>query len=312
MQLAAEEQFALSQQPSGVVVITDKQRAERQKGIFSSDVPRIMSGDSVRVALEKMGEVEPENLDDVPEIQLGNLIEPRILDAYEKANGTVLTRSPDTMRHAIHPWLGAHLDALGQGELVEAKSVGWYNRNQWGEPGTDQVPDRILWQVQEQLAVAQLPLAKVPVCFLSEAALVAFATGNPLPIEVYVIPADRDIEAYIVERCGKVWKHIEERTLPEPESPTDARLLYRKDNGQAIEADEGIAGVHLALMDIRAQIKRDEALEDEMIAEIQSFMREASELRFQRRTLATWKMTKDSAGYTVGPKPGYRKFLPKA
>ena len=293
-------------------MINEKQKAERQKGIFSSDVARIMSGDGVRVALEKMGEVEPENLDDVPEVQLGNLIEPKILDAYEKANDVVLTRSLDTMRHPVHPWLGAHLDAIGQGVIVEAKSVGWYNRNQWGEPGTDQIPDRVLWQVQEQLAVARLPIANVPVCFLSEAALVAFATGNPLPIEVYVIPADRDIEAYIVERCGKVWKHIEERTLPEPETPTDARLLYRKDNGQAIEADEGIAGVHLALMELRGQIKRDEMLEAEMIAEIQAFMREASELRFQRRTLATWKMTKDSAGYTVGPKPGYRKFLPKA
>ena len=293
-------------------MINEQQKRARNTGIFSSDTARIMNGDGVRLVLEKMGEIEPENLDDVPEVKLGNLIEPHILDVFEKQEGVALTRSPDTMRHQAHAWMGAHLDATATGMVVEAKSVGWYNRREWGDPGSDQIPDKFLWQIQHQLAVAQLPLAKVPVCFLSEAALVAFATGNPLPIEVYVIPADRDIEAYIVERCGKVWKHIEERTLPEPETPTDARLLYRKDNGQAIEADEGIAGVHLALIELKAQIKRDENLEAEMIAEIQAFMREASELRFQRRTLATWKMTKDSAGYTVGPNPGYRKFLPKA
>src|SRR3989442_1187016 len=181
-------------------MITERQKQERKNGIFSSDVPRIMSGDSVRVALEKMGELEPENLDAIPEIQLGRLIEPRILDAYEARESVILTRSPDTMRHPAHAWLGAHLDACSPAELVESKSVGWYNRNLWGEPGTDEVPDRVLWQVQEQLAVARLPLAKVPVCFLTEAALVAFATGNRLPIEVYVVPADADLEAYIVER----------------------------------------------------------------------------------------------------------------
>ena len=56
---------------------------------------------------EKMGEIERENLDDVPEIQLGNLIETRILDTYEAAHGGILKRSPDTMRHHEHKWLGA-------------------------------------------------------------------------------------------------------------------------------------------------------------------------------------------------------------
>lgn len=292
-------------------MITDKQRAERQKGIFSSDVPRIMAGDGVRVALEKMGELERENLDDVPEIQLGNLIEPRILDAYEAMESIVLTRSPDTMRHPTHAWLGAHLDAISPIELVESKSVGWYNRGLWGSPGTDEVPDRVLWQVQVQMAVARLPLAKVPVCFLTEAALVAFATGNPLPIEVYVVPADADLEAHIVERCGKVWQHIVAHTLPEPETPRDARLLYRKDSGAVIEADDAIAATHAQLLTAQAEEKAAKSRADDLKAQIQAFMKEASEIRFNGRTLATWKLTKDTAGYTVGPKPGYRKFLPK-
>jgi len=294
------------------MTITDKQRAERQKGIFSSDVPRIMAGDGVRVALEKMGELERENLDDVPEVQLGNLIEPRILDAYEAQESVKLERSIDTMRHPEHAWLGAHLDAREPGRLiVESKSVGWYNRNLWGSPGTDEVPDRVLWQVQEQLAVARLPLAKVPVCFLTETALVAFATGNPLPIEIYVVPADADLEAYIVERCGKVWQHVEARTLPEPETPRDARLLYRKDSGAVIEADDATVATHAALLDVQTQEKAAKERAHELKAQIQAFMKEASEIRYRGRTLATWKLTKDSAGYTVGPKPGYRKFLTK-
>ena len=265
----------------------------------------------MRVALEKMGEVEPENLDAIPEIQLGRLIEPRVLDAYVANGGRLLTRSPDTMRHPVHNWLGAHLDGFTTDAVVEAKSVGWYNRREWGEPGTDEIPDKVLWQVQEQMAVARLPLAKIPVCFLSEAALVAFATGNPLPIEVYVVPADAQLEAYIVERCGKVWEHIKARTLPEPETPQDARLLYRKDTGAVIEATPEIAALHIDLLRLRAIGKTAESEEDDLKAQIQAFMQDASEMRYKGQTLATWKLTKDSAGYTVGPKPGYRKFLPK-
>jgi hypothetical protein len=292
-------------------MINEKQRLARSTGIFSSDVPRIMAGDGVRVALEKMGELPRENLDDVPEIQLGNMIEARILDTYEAQHGGLVKRSPDTMRHPQHQWLGAHLDGFTLNEIVEAKSVGWYNRRDWGEPGTDEVPDRVLWQVQEQLAVARLPIAKVPVCFITEAALVAFATGRPLPIDVYVIPADADLEAYIVERCGKVWQHVEARTLPEPEAPRDARLLYRKDSGAIVEATTEMVSLHTKLVQSLAAEKAAKAQAEELKAQLQAFMKEASELRYGGRALATWKLTKDSAGYTVAPKPGYRKFLTK-
>jgi YqaJ-like recombinase protein len=292
-------------------MINAKQLAERKNGIFSSDVPRIMAGESVRLALEKLGKIEPEDLSEVPQVQLGNLIEPRILDAYEAAHGGILKRSPDTLRHPRHSWLGAHLDGFNLGEVIEAKSVGSYNRPQWGEPGTDEVPDRVLWQVQEQLAVAQLPIAKVPVCFLTEKALVAFATGRPVPIDVYVVPADADLEAYIVERCGKVWEHIQAGTAPELETPIDARLLYQKDSGKIVEADKATVIAHAELLEALAAEKASGDKADLLKAKIQAFMKEASELRYQGKTLATWKLTKDSAGYTVGPKPGYRKFLTK-
>lgn len=292
-------------------MITDAQRLARKSMIGSSDVPRIMAGDGVRVALEKMGELEPDNLDDVPEIQLGNLIEPRILDAFEALESIRLERSIDTIRHPQHAWLGAHLDARSPGLVVESKSVGWYNRNLWGSPGTDEVPDRVLWQVQEQLAVARMPIAKVPVCFLTEAALVAFATGNPLPIEVYVIPADADLEAYIVERCGKLWQHVEAKTLPEPETPQDARLLYRKDTGAIVEADDGLVEIYKSLLNIRDQKKAIEKAEDDAKAKLQAFLKDASELRYHGMTLATWKKEKDRAAYTVAARDGSRKFLIK-
>jgi predicted phage-related endonuclease len=292
-------------------MITNEQRERRSTGIFSSDVPRIMAGEGVRVALEKLGQIERENLDDVPEVQLGNLIEPRILDAFEAQHGRLEVRSPDTLRHPSYQWLGAHLDGWTATEVVEAKSVGWYKINEWGEPGSDEVPDRVLWQVQEQMAVCKLKVAKVPVCFLTEAALVAYATGNPLPIEVYVIPGDADLEAYIIERCGKVWQHVEAKTLPEPETALDARLLYKRDSGAVIEADETVFAAYQALVNVREELKGVEKAKDELSGKLQLFMREASEIRYQGKTLVTWKKEKDRAAYTVAAREGSRKFLVK-
>ncbi|MCU1282319.1 MAG: putative phage-related protein [bacterium] len=292
-------------------MITDAQREARKNGIFSSDVPRIMAGDGVRVALEKLGELERENLDDVIEIQIGNLVEPRILDAYEAQHGRLVVRSPDTLRHPVHTWLGAHLDGIGDSLAVEAKTVGWYMRREWGAPGSDEVPDRVLWQVQEQLAVTRMPLAHVPVCFIDEKSLKELLTGKLPPIEIYVIPADRDLEAYIVERCGKVWRHVEARTLPDPETPTDARILYRKDTGLAVEADDTLAEEYKRLVKARAHKAAAEALEDEAKARLQAFMKDASELRYCGKTLCTWKKEKDRDAYTVSARPGSRKFLIK-
>lgn len=291
-------------------MITDAQREERKNGIFSSDCPRIMMGDSVRVALEKMGEIARENLDDVPQIQLGNMIEPRILDAYEAEYGALSVRSPDTMRHREHDWLGAHLDGYRETVIVEAKSVGWYNRAEWGDGG-DEVPDRVLWQVQEQCAVVGLPQAHVPVCFLTEEALVAFATGRPLPINVFVIPADHELEAFIVEKCGKVWRHIQSRTLPDPEKPVDVRLLYRKDTGLVVEADDAVLLDYAALLVAKENLKKAEVAEDAAKAKLQAFMKDAAEVRYRGKTLATWKKEKDRAAYTVAAREGSRKFLLK-
>lgn len=292
-------------------MITDKQRTERQSGIFSSDVPRIMKGDGVRLVLEKLGELERENLDDVVEVQLGNLVEPRILDAYEARHGQMTVRSPDTMRHPVHTWLGAHLDGLLPSKVIEAKSVGWYKRQEWGEPGSNEIPDRVLWQVQEQMLVTGCSVCEIPVCFIDEKSLKDLLTGKLPPIEIYVMSAERELQEYIVERCGRVWQHVQAKTLPDPEKPIDARLLYRKDTGEIVEADEAIVAVHAELLVQRSAEEAVKARVDELKAQIQAFMRDASELRFGGRTLVTWKKEKDRAAYTVAAREGSRKFLIK-
>ena len=136
-------------------MITEKQKQQRTLGLFSSDAPRLMMGEGVQLWLEKTGQVEPENLDDNPRVQLGNVLESVILMAASTTLDKVVLSPPNTFYHPEHSRLGAHLDGVVNDEptVVEAKAVSAYikDREGWGEPGTDEVPDKVIWQVQHQL-----------------------------------------------------------------------------------------------------------------------------------------------------------------
>ena len=302
-------------------MITEAQRERRKTGIFSSDVPRIMNGNGVLVALEKMG-AEPEaNYDDVIEVEIGQLIEPAILDAYAELEKVDFIRSPDTIRHPVHQWLGAHLDGLWPGVLdIDSKAVGWYRRSLWGDGG-DEIPDDVMWQVQEQMLVAGVNLAKVPVCFINEESLKHLliwmrdvSLGNPPklpPITVFTISADAELQDHIIQRAGYVWHCVENMEYPLPEKPSDIRLIYKKDTGYAVEATEEIAALWeqaLAAQAIKSAADKEEA---RLKFQIQEFMKDAAELRHNGRTLATFKTNTGRAGYTVEPVEPFRSFLLK-
>jgi len=311
-------------------MITKEQRERRKKGIFASDVSRIFSGDSVPLAMEKLGQKEPADLDDVVEVQLGQIIEPKVLDAYEQQYPALsYERSPDTMFHPEHPWFGAHLDEvaiqLEQRINTECKTVGWYKRSDWGDGG-DEIPLRVLWQVQAQMAVSRIRTTHIPVCFINEEALKLLLTGKLPPIKVFVVPADVELEYAIIERASYVWNCIQEERLPRPERLSDFQLVYPKDNGTIVEAEDFIVETHSSLMKTKQEIKE---LEEKVSASeliIKSFMKDASHLMHNGQILATWKKDRDGEQlnkellaqdepelyqqYLI-PRIGSRKFLPK-
>lgn len=312
------------------MAITEEQKERRKKGIFASDAAQIMEGEGVRIALEKMGLAEPQNFDDNMEIEIGNLLEPKIMDAYELIKEPLgFERSPDTAMHPQHTWLGAHLDAIVDDVNVikncEIKTCGGYNRKFWGDGG-DEVPDRVLFQTQVQMAVAGIQETDVAVAFVNENALKCLLTGRPLPITIFTIAADEELQAYIIEKSKRIWDCIENNTLPEAEKFSDAKLLYGKASGEIIEADQEMLDEYLALLSTKQTLARIEEEKEQRELKIKSWMKNASELRSGGKTIITWRNDKDS--FTLDkksltekhpkivkkfliPKSGARKFLLK-
>lgn len=315
------------------MAITPDQRERRKEGIFASDISRIMTGQSVQLVLEKMGEFEFEVDESTTlEMEVGNVIEGRILDAYalERPDATLIRESVELeFFHKQFEWFGCHPDARAvfpyQTIGIEAKAIGDYNRREWGDGG-DEVPTKILWQALAQMAVTDDPVTEIPVCFLNAAALKMLLTGRLPPIVIFRVESDQELQQYIIERSQEIWNCVQTRELPAAETLLDVQLLYRRDSGTVLEADEETLQVYKDLIKARALKDTASAMEDAAALLIKSYMKDASELRFKGNLLATWKKDRDSEQLDkaalierfpkatkkyMKPRIGARKFLPK-
>ena len=111
--------------------------------------------------------------------------------------------------------MAANFDALvvGASEAVEAKTTGIIqplNRSEWGEPGSDEVPERIIVQCQHQMAVLpEIQLVWVPVLMGGVGFRLYSVDRNPELIE--------SLETIEVD----FWKKYVEAKVPPPdELPT--------------------------------------------------------------------------------------------
>jgi len=308
-------------------MITSEQKARRAKGIFASDAAYIMTGKGVEIALQKLGEIEAPDLDDVPSVMLGNVLEAPVLDAYEREVGHSIIRSPDTILHPQFSWFGCHLDGLNeaQNRVVEAKAYSAFNRGSWGDPYTDQVPVERMWQCMAQMAITGATQADIPVCFVNEAALVQFLTKGTVPIDIYVIPRNEELISYMLDECGKVWASVEAGQLPAPVNVGDAELIYRKaSKGKVVEANDQMLELYNALGGMRTSLKLAEDNKAVIESQLKALMADAEELRFGGKVLATWKNNKDGETFDkdafktthpdiyqqfTKPKAGARPFL---
>jgi hypothetical protein len=285
-------------------MINNEQRQRRANGIFASDVARIMTGEGVRVTLEKMGEVEPADLDGVLSVELGNILEKPVLDAYEREKTPLsLIRSPDTILHKDLTWLGCHLDAKAihtdREIVVESKAFSVFNKSEWGEPGTDEVPLKIMWQTMAQMAVTGAASADVPITFVNEKVLAEFLARGTVPIEIYTIPRNEDLVEFLIAESRKVWDCVETKTLPEPVNVGDAEMIWRKSTKAVAEADDEIYAAYLELGQARAAMDAAEARKGIAEMKIKSFMKDAGELYFKGKKLATWNSNKDGTKFDL-------------
>lgn len=177
--------------------------AQRRTGITGTDVSAILGinpwASPLDIWLDKRGQAEPkaENM----AMRLGNLLEPVVATLYAEETGATLI-DPGFLRHQARGWhigtpdrvtIHKDDDRLGQwGTLIEIKTA--RSGNEWGDPGTDQIPRHYLTQVAWYLALTELQVAHVAVLI------------GASDYRRYEVQRDLDLESVLIEQCRRFWE----------------------------------------------------------------------------------------------------------
>ena len=274
----------------------------RPHGIGGTDIGAILGLSPYKTPLELWSELvsgeQPADRDLI-HLRFGQHAESFIASEYERATDLFTAIHSPTLFHKKHEFMFGHVDrfvletpdtpavvdgTITANKLLECKTSSAFSKNDWGEPGTDQVPPLYLVQCAWYMAITECQSADLAVLI-----------GNS-DFRVYTIDRDLELEELILSHAQHFWhEHVIGQTTPEPINVQDANLLFPKESsGQSIEANEALLESIRAYQDncAKSQVLSTEC--DRLKLEILNYMGHAEKLTHAGKTLATWKCAKAS------------------
>lgn len=263
--------------PSG-----DAFRDRRRTGIGGSDAGAILGISPWTSALElweqKRGIVQDER---VPSERMvwGTRLERAILQGYEEDEGVKLRKTGRRFhRHAEHPFVVGHPDAIADDRIVEAKAVGFLDER-WGEPGSEDVPIHYYSQLQHYMMLTGRPRAD----------LAALVGGREL--RVYVVPAAPAFQEALLLEERDFWRRVVEDDPPAPDGSESAgralRQLFPRAFPEEVVANAAMELVADQYASAREELRALEKIVAEGAQVLQAYMGARERLRGERFT-ATW------------------------
>ncbi len=216
--------------------LTEKQLKMRRTGIGASEIAALAGlskySTPIQIYERKVGLAPAESS---LRMDLGDLLEEPIAQLYARRTGTRL-RKCVTLRHRTHEIALATPDrAVFRGEvpaglpirsaerLLQIKTTGWRQRDEWGREGTDEIPEDYLAQVQWEMDVADVPLCDVAVLVDRDEFL------------VYTVARDPELVAGLHEVAARFWQ---DHVLPQRPPPPDASERYAEYLGRAFPREQ--------------------------------------------------------------------------
>jgi predicted phage-related endonuclease len=220
----------------------------------------------------------------------GRELEPIVIKKYELETGKKVSPHLDgegNQRRVInskYPWLFAHVDGLIADEklIFEAKTTGFFSE-EWGEEGSDEVPNEYLLQCAHYCIV-------LDDCFKNEGVELAADDGRK-KLRIYRYNRNKELEQKIIDGTHDFWhNHVLANVPPEPTSKDNLAKIYNVCHGNPILADVEICKKVLELSALKHTISLLEKNEENLKSEIQLYMKENSELiDVNGKVLASWK-----------------------
>jgi putative phage-type endonuclease len=191
------------------MAITEIQRAKRQSHIGGSDVAAILGCDPFRNAyetwLEKTGKLNDEDKK-TPAIRIGRILEASAMLFAQEKLGRILRNQ----YRVFKDWktLACNTDGIVKesGNPVEAKTTNITYRSpekdEWGEEGSDVVPERVILQATVQCAACESDVCHVP----------AIIGGRGFVM--FQVTFDKALFEMIMEQLQRFWDYNVQQDIP--------------------------------------------------------------------------------------------------
>ena len=248
---------------------SDRERwlEERNNLVTASDVACLLGVNPYKSALElyleKTGQREPFAGNETTE--WGLLLEPVIIEEYERRTQRIAIRDGKLLRSNAYPFLGCTMDGRWRKQLqdapwhpLEIKTTGAHRADDWDEG----VPEYYLPQVQAQMIVTDTPMASVA-CLIGGQRMVWCDVERDDEMCVEIISAASD------------FMHAVETENPPPSSDPKALAELYGDDGRVVTLDQEAITLDGELADARELIDRGMKARDECNAQLLTMIGDA-------------------------------------
>lgn len=212
------------------MALTEEQRRIRRGGVTGTDLPALLGlspfATPFDVWLEKMDKAPPR--EQTEDMERGTFLEAGARQWYAHRTGALRVDEPGTVVSRRNPLIIATPDGVahftGDVRALEIKMPS--SARDWGEPGTDAVPDYYLPQCLWELAALDMERADV----------FAVLDGKP---RLYHVTRDVELEGLLVEQAECFWRdYVVTGKPPEvtaADLPSVSRWLKRHDTAEHLD-----------------------------------------------------------------------------
>lgn len=280
-----------------VTFMNNQREIEQVQGIGGSDIAALLGLSPYKSPLElwaqKVGHPVRKSTEGV-HLRFGQFVEPFVALEYERLTGLHTVEHIAPLFHHEHAFMYGHVDRLvvpfpgvpavvdgivTAETLLECKTTSVFNKDDWGEEGSDQVPNAYLLQCAWYMAITGCARADVAVLI-----------GNQ-DFRLYRIHRDEKLEGLMIDQAKRFWfDHVLARVPPQPQTINDVKLLFPQEQpNESVEASPEVVD---ALQQLKELQNTSQALEEKAEAvklKIMQAMGQAERLSLNGQVLATWK-----------------------
>src|SRR6516162_1039436 len=209
--------------------------AARKKGVGASEVSAVLGLSPwmtpYQLYLHKRGEIP--DAEENEAMRWGTRLEGAIAEEYAERRSMDLQEnvtliSPGLMHDLVNPVIFATPDRIDEKRGINVQIKTSSHDDGWGEPWTDEVPDYVMVQVQQEMHVTGCTTTHIPLLI------------GGRDFRIYEVARHDALIGRIVAAILLFWKQVEDGTPPPVVTLSDARLKWPLGKQGNVQADERV------------------------------------------------------------------------